>query len=267
MEFTFTPQLGLLVGGIVGMIIGWVIGFFDSNNRTAKKIREAEEREEHAKKEAEKRIADAEEKFALNANVKQDDPGMLRIKNEGGRAVIEMDGAPLSGPIAPDKRKRLIDLVTILRPFLEGKPAPISGTIQPSTTPAPASPPPAARPAPTPPPPQPPMNEDELISRIVSSEPVKPVEAGIGSLFTPAKKDEEVVKPLSIVGQIDSILQKRLAGSPLAGHGIKLQESRDGAVEVYIGTQKFPGIDEVPDETVKAAIRAAVSEWENTAGR
>jgi len=252
MSFTFTPQLGLLIGGLVGMIIGWVIGFFDSNKRTAKKIREAEERVEHAKKEADKRIADAEEKSALNANIKQDDPGLLRIKNEGGQALVEMDGTPLNVPLPPDGRKRLIDLVTILRPFIEGKPAaPSSGTMQ--------STPPAVKPSQAPSR----KDEDELISRIAAPpEPVKPVEAGIGAILTPAA-DKKPILSLSIVQQINAVLQERLATSPLAGRGIKLQESREGAVEVYVGLQKFPSIDEVPDEAIKSAIRAAVAEWEN----
>lgn len=253
MSFSFTPQLGLIVGGIIGMIIGWVIGFFDSNNRTAKKIREAEEREEHVKKEAEKRIAEAEEKSALYANVKQDDSGLLRIKNEDGHALVEMDGTPLNAPLPPDERKRLLDLVTILRPFIEGKPAPAP------STPKPASPPPAMKPAQA----SSPKDEDELISRIAAPpEPVKPVEAGIGAILAPVAKEKPVLS-LSIVQQIDAVLQERLAKSPLAGRGIKLQESREGAVEVYVGLQKFPSIDEVPDEAIKSVIRAAVAEWEN----
>ncbi|MDO8752712.1 MAG: hypothetical protein Q7J80_02370, partial [Anaerolineales bacterium] len=56
--------------------------------------------------------------------------------------------------------------------------------------------------------------------------------------------------------------QARLINTALAGRGIRLQESLQGAVEVYVGLQKFPGVDDVPDETIKAAIRAAIAEWE-----
>jgi len=263
MSFTFTPQLGLLIGGIVGMIIGWLIGFFDSNNRTAKKIREAEEREEHAKKEMDKRITDIKEQYENNANIKKDDPGLLRIKNEGGSVVIEMDGMPLKRPLPPNGRKRLIDLVTVLRPFIEGKSAPVPSSATMQSSPRPVSPPPAAMPAQ--PHASPLQNEDELIFRLTPPEPVKPIEAGLGTILSPQKKEKEEkpAAPLSIVGQIDSVLQKRLANSPLAGRGIKLQESPDGSVQVLVGEQTFPGIDEVPDDAIKAAIRAAVTEWEN----
>jgi hypothetical protein len=33
-------------------------------------------------------------------------------------------------------------------------------------------------------------------------------------------------------------------------------------VEVYVGARKFNSIDDVPDEAIKAEIRAAIAEWE-----
>jgi len=240
---------------LVTLIIGWVIGFFDSNNRTAKKIREAEARAEHAQKDAERKIAQAEQQAVLNASVQEDDPGILRIKNAGGSYQVEMDGAAISGALSPDKKKRLIELLTVLRPYLEGG------------TPRPAASVPPPMPAPTPPAssfPKP-ASVSRPVSRQMPPEPVKPVEAGIGSLFAPLKKSTAEERPfssLSIVGQIDFILQERLLNTPLAGQGIRLQESPEGAVEVYVGLQKFPSVDEVTDQTIKALIRAAISEWE-----
>jgi hypothetical protein len=35
-----------------------------------------------------------------------------------------------------------------------------------------------------------------------------------------------------------------------------------GGVEVYVGLNKYPSIDEVPDATIQNAIRAAIAEWE-----
>jgi hypothetical protein len=64
------------------------------------------------------------------------------------------------------------------------------------------------------------------------------------------------------VAQIDEILQERLAGTPLAVRGIRLQEAPDGGVIVLVGLQRFEGIDAVPDSEIKAAIRQAVAEWE-----
>ena len=77
------------------------------------------------------------------------------------------------------------------------------------------------------------------------------------------KKDEPEPAPTSIVGQINAILQKSIANTPLESRGISLMESATGGVRVFVGVQRFEGVDEVPDEEVKSAIRAAISEWEN----
>ncbi|MDP2778219.1 MAG: hypothetical protein Q8O48_11305 [Anaerolineales bacterium] len=239
--FTLTPIL-ISLGAL---ILGWAIGFFDSNNRSGKKIKEAEARAGQTQKEAERKIAQAEQQLALNAPAPQNDPDLLRIKNENGRAILEMDGLPVSGVLSPDKRKRLIDLLTILRPYLEGgqpqQPAPKSAQTAPVSAPV-----------------------QRPVSRPSPPAPVQPVKPTLGAILSPAKKtiEDKPLTSLSIVGQIDFILQSRLMNTPLAGGGIRLQESLQGAVEVYVGLQKFPSVDDVPDETIKAAIRAAIAEWE-----
>jgi hypothetical protein len=78
-----------------------------------------------------------------------------------------------------------------------------------------------------------------------------------------AKEDRPVAPATSIVGQIDSVLQARLSGTPLEERGVFLAQSPDGGVMVYVGLTKYMGIDEVPDVEIKAAIRAAITEWEN----
>jgi hypothetical protein len=59
------------------------------------------------------------------------------------------------------------------------------------------------------------------------------------------------------------VLQERLAGTPLEERGIFLSQSPDGGVMVYVGLTKYMAIDDVPDADIKAAIRAAITEWEN----
>jgi hypothetical protein len=59
------------------------------------------------------------------------------------------------------------------------------------------------------------------------------------------------------------VLQARLIGTPLEGRGIALSNSPEGGVLVYVGVDKYNGVDEVPDPQIKAAIRAAITEWEN----
>ena len=70
------------------LLVGWVIGFLDSNMRSSKKIKSAEANAEIKINEAERKIALASQ----GSQVKQDTPGLLRLKNENGRYIVEIDG-------------------------------------------------------------------------------------------------------------------------------------------------------------------------------
>ena len=97
-NFTPTPVLYIFIGLIVGILIGWAIGFFDSNGRTDKKIKIAEANAETKIREAEKKIAQAEEQISLESRLSpsvKDDPGLLRLKKNNGRITVEMDGVQL----------------------------------------------------------------------------------------------------------------------------------------------------------------------------
>ena len=56
------------------------------------------------------------------------------------------------------------------------------------------------------------------------------------------KPEEKNIGTLSIVNQIDTVLQTRLMNTQFAKSGIRLQESIQGGVEVYVGLQKFSTI-------------------------
>ncbi len=71
-----------------------------------------------------------------------------------------------------------------------------------------------------------------------------------------------IAPPKSIVGQIDEVLQEMLAGSNLSNSAIRLVEEPRHGVIVWVGLKRYEGIDAVPDEAVRAMIRAAVKEWE-----
>ncbi len=75
-------------------------------------------------------------------------------------------------------------------------------------------------------------------------------------------KPSKVAKPLSIVEQINDILQETIKDTPLAGRMIRLVEDPREGVVVWIGLEHFPGVDAVPDPEVKAALRNAANEWE-----
>ena len=71
----------------------------------------------------------------------------------------------------------------------------------------------------------------------------------------------------SIVMQIDEILQERLEGSPLKQRGIRLAELPDKSMAVWVGLEKYTGVDAVPDEEIKELIRLCVAEWERRSAK
>jgi hypothetical protein len=221
-----------ILGWIAGLVFVYIFGLFEGRGQGRKR-----------------RIAEEEQEKKENPApppIKVDDPGLLRIKNESGTMTLDLDGQrvrPTS--LSADQRKRLIEMLNIMRPWLEGKPASVpTPTAPPHPKPAPATETRQSAPAPIiAPPPQP-------ASRPTPSTPIKAT-------------DEPESAPKSIVGQINMVLQKRMANTPRASRGVSLMESVTGCVNVYIGVQRYEGIDDVPDEEIKAAIREAISEWEN----
>jgi hypothetical protein len=78
-----------------------------------------------------------------------------------------------------------------------------------------------------------------------------------------------VPEPKSIAGQVDEILQEKLAESTLANRAIRLMELPGKGMVVMVGLDQYDGVDAVPDEEVRAMIRSSVMEWErrvDTAG-
>lgn len=246
MEFNWS-----IVGWIAGLVFVYLFGLFEGRGQGYKR-RKAEE-EQEIKEQPPSPTATPE-------TITVDDPGLMRIKNENGSFVLDLDGRrvnPIS--LTSDQRKRLIDMLNIMRPWLEGRAAPTPQS-PPRSAPPPSSAPPATV-------------EDRLDAlggsppeskpvpaKPASPPPQQPPAARPGST---AKDDRPVAPANSIVGQIDTILQSRLAGTHLEGRGIFLAQSPDGGVAVFIGLTRYSGIDDVPDPEIKAAIRAAISEWEN----
>ena len=245
-EITYLAIIGI---AIAAMFFGYGFGLFEGRGQGYKKRKAEEEQETKEKPEP-----------SINpATITVDDPGLMRIKNEDGFLRLDLDGTRVNtSSLSSDQRKRLIEMLNFIRPWLEGKPAPApaSGPIEsrldavsavPEHKPQPSS---SFAPGPTVE-----QTQDKPASVISSSQAIP----------QPATKkdDKPQAPPTSMVGQINEILQRRIVNTPLATQGLTLIESLTGGVNVYVGMNRYEGIDAVPSEEIKAAIRAAISEWEN----
>jgi hypothetical protein len=151
--------------------------------------------------------------------------------------------------MSADQRKRLIEILNIMRPWLEGRGAATSSAVTPAPARATTIESPQSRPA--------------GVQQPVSIAPQPNISPATGKPATIAKEDRPVAPANSIVTQIDTVLQARLAGTALEERGIFLTESPEGGVAVFVGLTRYSGVDEVPDPEIKAAIRAAITEWED----
>jgi hypothetical protein len=245
------PVWLLIVTILAVFFIGTFLGYFNSNTDAKKKLEEAHARTEtvilQARGDAERataRVAQAEKMIASASANSSSGKTILRLWLDAAeRPALDLDGQSVDTThITETHRKRLVSLMNVMRPWIEGKS---------STAPVPAAPQPVtSAPVSTPiiqvPPPAP--------KSIFSSLPLP--------TLLPGQKDEPPAVPLSIVAQIDEILQARLAIGPLADRDIKLLEAPDGSVIVQIGSQKFAGVGEVTDPEVQSVLRAAIAAWE-----
>ncbi|PKO04544.1 MAG: hypothetical protein CVU41_16575 [Chloroflexi bacterium HGW-Chloroflexi-3] len=82
--------------------------------------------------------------------------------------------------------------------------------------------------------------------------------------IVPPKSAEKHKQQLSIVEQVDEVLQELLESSSLKGRNIRLTELPNKGVTVWVGNEYYDGINAVPDEDVKRIIRQAVKKWEES---
>ena len=67
---------------------------------------------------------------------------------------------------------------------------------------------------------------------------------------------------MPIIDQINEVLKDILANSPEKQRGISLVDNGHAGVQVWIGAERFNGIDVIPYPEVKKLIQAAVARWE-----
>jgi len=109
-----------------------------------------------------------------------------------------MDGQLLIAPLSPERKKRLVELINHFRPWLEGAASTSQPISKPLTTPL-------SEPLTN-------FKKPEAVPYVPPT--VKPVPVILGVNNQKTKTDpESEFKLLSMVKQIDVVLQKRLAGT------------------------------------------------------
>jgi hypothetical protein len=77
----------------------------------------------------------------------------------------------------------------------------------------------------------------------------------------PEKAPAEAAAPLSIIAQVDQILQELLKNVQFP-QVVRLLEGPDGGIQVVVGLKLYRSVEEVPDPQIQQLIRQAVMEWE-----
>ncbi|MFL7872007.1 MAG: hypothetical protein AB8I58_24470 [Anaerolineales bacterium] len=246
-EWTLNPLVAIGIALAV-MFFGYFFGLFEGRGQGYKK-RQKEEKENKNQQPI------AEPLPPASPSIPSDEIPVLDVSMApDGSLRLQMDGQRVNtSALDAEQRKRLIAILTQMRPWLE---APKSAS--------PAGPRPVSSPrGGTSPQGAPPARAMPAATPSLSSKPTPPSSSSTPAAPKAEEEDEPAAPPESIVAQIDSVLQARLVNTPLAEKGIRLQESPEGGVLVWVGINKYEAIDDVPDEQIKATIRAAITEWEN----
>ena len=224
---------------------------------------------------------------------------LLRLYREkqSGAIHVETSGHLLatSAPLNPAQKKRFIDLLKELAiwigiPATEVIPAPSEPASRPASIPAapvqqispaasestrmasaatPVKTDPMPVPAPQPPPPAPsvtPTPVPPAPASTVGVQPTVPPVPYAAAVAAPKAAAETAKKPaVSMVEQIDEILQEIIQRSENPNRRIKLVEERNQGVIVWVDQEHFSGIDAVTNDSARELIRAAAKEWERRA--
>ncbi|MFH1184334.1 MAG: hypothetical protein V1755_04750 [Chloroflexota bacterium] len=236
MEISLLAMIGI---GLAAMFFGYFFGLFEGRNQGYKKHQNEDV--------ADRRGAPAPpEPGASPGSPGPPDHNMLELgHDEKGQPLLRIDGRRVEASImATEQRRRLIDLMVMLRPWVD--PGAARAPSAASASAAEASPRSMA-------------NRRSLAADAQERQPSGSRPFGIDPAPLPTRPPAS----LSLVAQIDAVLQARLAGTPLASRGIRLAEALHGGAVVFVGTTQYDSVDRVPDPAIQAAIRGAIAEWEN----
>lgn len=218
-----------LTGVILLTGIGLVVGFLVA--ALIFSVRKESTSQEQPKKQL---LSDAENK--------------VRLWREGGeeRLVVEMNGVSYrrANKLHPEQKQVLDKIVKELQAWLGTSTATAAAVTHQAVKAAPAI-------------------EPAVEARDGTS--LNPLKI-FGDVLQPQKKAVADEQDLSIVAQIDKILQAKIGGTHLEERGIRLVEGPDQGMVIEIGLDNYTDIEAVPDEEVRSLIRHSVAEWEKSLG-
>ena len=177
-----------------------------------------------------------------------DTENKVRLWREGGEEslVVEMNGVSYRrrNKLHPEQKQVLDKIVKELQAWLGPSTAPAAAVTHQAVKAAPAK--------------EPAVEAQDGTS-------LNPLKI-FGDVLQPQKKTVADEQDLSIVAQIDKILQTKIGGSHLEERGIRLVEGPDQGMVIEIGLDNYTDIEAVPDEEVRSLIRQSVAEWEKSLG-
>jgi hypothetical protein len=250
MEISLLALIGI---GLGAMFFGYFFGLFEGRGQGYSKRKKEEMSDPSLRPVVQAAPAPPAAAPQVMTPVAANDHALLRLSLDGReQPCLDMDGEPIdTNRMEPQQRKRLIDLMVMMRPWIEAGPIATARPQQPQAEFASPSGIGATGQRPT----VPPFDTQP----VTTSVPARTT----GPLRNPPAPPEPSSAPTTMVGQIDAILQTKLMGTPLASRGIRLVESAQGGAMVVVGLNRYAGVGDVPDPEVQAAIRTAIAEWEN----
>jgi hypothetical protein len=206
---------------IVSLLVGYGLGLLEAHLRNSGKLKEAQEK-----------ITSLEAGSEGSQSAPAQKAAALQVWMDPDQTLnVALDGKRLESPEAgnPEQRRRLITLLTRIRPWVEGNPI------------APES------------------RSGEIKSKPASLSQPQTLQHADLSLDSEKIPDQGAK---SMVQQIDAILQKLIEGTPFESKKIMLLESPGGGILVKVGKNQYESIDAVPDADIQVLLRQAVTKWE-----
>lgn len=241
MEISLPALIGI---GLAAMFFGYFFGLFEGRGQGYRKRVNEDALERAAERAPQKQSAAMPVTVDSSQSANAGSSLLTLRRDAAGKPSLDLDGQPIVvSELTAAQRRRLIELMVLMRPWIETQTA--TRGISAARSPAPVSTP-------------------SLMDRLstASGADSPPAASLIAETAPPVITPGPVIREMSLVAQINAVLQARLAGTALADRGVRLVEAPSGGVLVVVGVNRYPSVDVVPDPEIQTCIRAAIAEWE-----